>query len=218
MDTTHRLRFAVIPTHSRPLDLLDCLAAIVPQVDEVFVISNRAAYTTDLILDRVTVVYCLDDPPNISRLWNIGLDAADTYARGAVFDVAVLNDDVVVPPGWFDGIQSHLREHDAVAGSAASVQAVVVHRRPGPVNLHHRMQGYAFMLDGSYGLRADEQFQWWFGDDDLEWRARQAGGVVLTPRFHVEHRHPNSTTVGVLADIAGQDRIRFKAKWGELPH
>jgi len=31
------------------------------------------------------------------------------------------------------------------------------------------------------GLRADEQFQWWYGDDDLARRAGELGGVAFAP-------------------------------------
>jgi len=76
------------------------------------------------------------------------------------------------------------------------------------------MAGYAFVLDGDKGIRADEQFRWWYGDDDIARQARALGGVALADGADVEHRHPNSTTVGVLADVAKDDRGRYKRKWG----
>lgn len=203
MPTPARLRLAVIVTHDRPDDFRDCLAAIRPQVDHVIVVSHRANYTSRYV-KGVTITYYADEIPNISKAWNLGLYAAQDHARHAAapapYDVAVLNDDAIVPPDWFRWVTEAMRDQSAAAGSAA--------RAWDP-----RMCGYAFILDGQAGLFADEQFEWWYGDDDLERRAHLAGGVAQVPGVEVEHRHPNSTTVGVLADKAAQDRERFHRKW-----
>lgn len=188
-------RFAVIPTHNRPHDYADCLAAIAPQVDEVIIVAHDAPYvrTRDgVVLDYEAEV------PNISRMWNMGLYAAESLAEGRPYHVAVINDDVIVPPDWFDRVVSAMG--DKAAGC--------VQREFDP-----RMTGYAFILNGTIRLFADEQFQWWYGDDDLQRRAEKAGGVAYAPGQDVEHRHPNSTTVGILADIAREDGYRFNRKW-----
>lgn len=186
------MRLAVIPTHDRPGDYEDCYAAIRPQVDMVITIAHFATYAKAPSISYTEVV------PNISVMWNLGLDEAEWQAGKEPFDVAVLNDDAIVPPDWFDRVTSHMRILGAAAGC--------VHRPHDP-----RMAGHAFILDGSKGLRADPQFQWWYGDDDLE---RRAGEIAFVRGPGVEHRHPNSTTVGELAWIAGQDKIRFQKKWG----
>jgi hypothetical protein len=60
---------------------------------------------------------------------------------------------------------------------------------------------------------------WWYGDDDLDWEAREKGGALLVPGIPVEHRDPN----GAMRDRpelhaqAGRDRATFKAKWGRTP-
>lgn len=203
------MRAAVIPTNGR-VDLEDCLRAIAPQVDNVILINHKAALKGNA-LDLHVLDY-FEDPPNISTMWNTGLTHA--YEMGAD-TVAVLNDDAIVYPGWYDKIEKAMVTAGAVAGWSAGEHAGhLLYDKAEPTLL--RMTGYAFILDAEAGLLADPQFRWWYGDNDLEWRAREAGGVVHVGGS-IEHRHPNGTTVGVLAEIAGQDAGRFRAKWGVLP-
>lgn len=188
-----RLKYAVIPTHNRPQDYADAYAAIKPQVDWVITVAHLAPYAGSW-----PTIWYEYRVPNISVMWNLGLDYAHGLANGRPYDVAVLNDDCIVPPDWFARVTRGMRRHNTAAGCV---------KRPGD----HRMTGYAFILNGDAGLRADPQFQWWYGDDDLE---RQAGSVTFVNGQDVEHRHPNSTTVGRLAEIAAEDGLRYKEKWG----
>lgn len=194
-----RLRFAVIPTHDRPQDFQDCLEAIWPQVDRVVVVSHSAPYMPGPAHgSKCTVLRYEWRVPNISDMWNLGLDQVHRMADGRPYDVAVLNDDAIVPVNWFTRVTWGMRQHKASAGCVKRAD-------------DHRMAGHAFILDGDVGLRADPQFRWWYGDDDLE---RRAGKVAFVPGEGVEHRHPNSTTVGVLREIADADKQRFERKWG----
>ncbi len=201
------LRFAVIPTHDRPTDFQDCLEAIAPQVDHVFVISHRAPYMPAPAWGAHCTIVPYDYRlPNISEMWNMGIDRAAILAQGDPYYVAVLNDDAIAPLDWFDRVTTAMTS-EFPGGAAAGC----VRRATDP-----RMAGYAFILDGTRGLRADEQFQWWWGDVDLQQQAMRSGGIAYAEGPDVEHRHPNSTTVGVLAEIAGEDGKRFEAKWGRV--
>lgn len=161
--------------------------------------------------------------PNLSRMWNIGLDQAYHLAdsRGQEdFIVAVLNDDVSLPAGFM----RRLGEAIQLGGAAAAFPdqnrvGPGLLTAPGPVPLAMRMCGYAFALRGSLHLRADEDLQWWYGDDDLDWRARQAGGVVRVAGLHVTHHDPNGYTARQpgLHEQAGRDRETFARKWGMTP-
>jgi GT2 family glycosyltransferase len=215
---------ALIPTRNRPGDLADCVKAIGSQVDKVIVVDNRSdpPVRPEDHGDNVWVLYCPDDPPNISRLWNAGLQVAASYTNGEPHSVAVLNDDCVVPAGWFEAVDCAMRGFGAVAGSSdphGQLGELLIHHQPGPVDLRWRLCGYAFVLAGEVGLRADESLAWFYGDDDLDWRARQAGGVVIVPGFPVEHRWPNAQTNArpELVAQTGRDRARFAAKWGRTP-
>lgn len=217
---TTRLRLAVVPTTGRGI-LWECLDAIRPQVDHVVLVTHRCAPKG---LDEpwlLSIKPYLKKVPNISEMWNLGLDEAEVKCRHQKFDVAVLNDDAIVPSGWFDDVVSAMREVGAVAGSrdqTGILKGTQTYLTASPISPEFRMSGYAFILDGEARLRADEQFQWWYGDDDLEWRARESGGVVKVPGEAVDHRYPGGTTVGELAVVAGEDRRRFYAKWGRTPH
>lgn len=216
-------RYAVVPTTGRD-DLWDCLDAIQGQVDRVIVLANRCSAPTYARLEDahwVEVMTYLADPPNISVMWNMGLIAAERHADGMAFDVAVLNDDAIVPEQWFSDLVAEMRLASTVAASRDQTGALwgpLTFTEAGPIDLRHRMAGFAFVLDGAARLRLDEQFRWWYGDDDLEWRARQEGGVSLVHGAPVEHRHPSASTIGRLAEIAGEDRERFIKKWGKAPH
>lgn len=215
----NRLKLAVVPTTGRGI-LWDCLDAIRPQVDHVILVAHRCSPAG---LDepwRISIKPYMQRVPNISAMWNLGLEEAEKRARGD-FDVAVLNDDAIVPSGWFDDVSAAMHEVGAVAGSrdqTGVLRGTQTYLTAKPIPLEHRLSGFAFILDGRARLRADEQFQWWYGDDDLDWRARESGGVVKVPGDPVDHRYPGGTTVGQLALIAGEDRQRFESKWGMTPH
>jgi hypothetical protein len=217
---TVRPRYAVIPTHDRPDHFATCLRSVWDQVDHVLVISHRAAYVGQVRADSLTVLPYDQELPNISAMWNLGLLEAEVGSYAMPHDVAVLNDDAVVPPGWFDQVTAAMRETGAAAGCASQdedLDSPFLQTTP-DTDIGRRLSGYAFILDGADGLRADEQFRWWWGDTDLDWRARQQGGTVLVPGVPVEHPPNGSTpTTGVLAQIAGDDRQRFIDKWGSAP-
>ena len=219
-------RAAVIPTRNRHDMLADCINSIVDQVDRVIVIDNQSAPPIDPEPwhGRVGVVSVPIDPPNISTLWNVGLALADAGAHqhGAdVWDIAVLNSDVVVPAGWVHTLSTAMRATSAVLAypdqHAGAEQ--LLHTKAEPVDLRQRITGFAYMLRGETGLRADESMAWWFGDDDLDWRAREQGGALLVPGIPVEHRCPNGSMYErpELGEQAGRDRETFARKWGRTP-
>lgn len=215
-----RLRYAVVPTHDRPVELAQCVAAIAAQVDHVIVIAHDCDYPHMFEHSRLTVIPYAAEVPNISTMWNLGLDHAALLASDQPYDVAVLNDDAIPASDWFTQVTAAMRTHGCVAGSGAARVTSNVHvwKSAEPVNLFHRMQGYAFILASEGGLRVDEQFRWWFGDDDVDWSARERAGTVVVGWAVVKHLHPSGSTNGELARIAGEDRERFRTKWGRTPH
>lgn len=214
---SERLRYAVITTRDRPGEFARCLTAIGEQVDGLVCVAHMEPSYIEA-WDSGVIFYD-EDPPNISRMWNLGLEAVAKLADGQPYDVAVLNDDAIVPPDWFERITEGMHLYGAVAGSADQHGRVpaglrLLNNKPAADDLLIRMSGFAFILDGTAGLSLDEQFQWWAGDRDLEMVARTRGGTVLVGGCPVEHLHPNSTTIGELARIAGEDMERFRVKWG----
>lgn len=218
-------RFAVIATANRPDVLNQCLASLAPQVDEIMVVDNglAAPVPTD-VHDRYPGVFLLqvqpESPVNLSRLWNIGLDVIrESQPAGVAYEIAVINDDAIVPEGWFAAVSTAMRDTGAAAACSdpsGSLATMMIHVVPGPVGLQTRMCGWAHMLAGEKGLRYDEDLLWWFGDDDMDWRSREAGGMVVIPGFTVDNQFANGQMTDVLHVQAGRDRATFAAKWNGL--
>jgi len=215
--------FAVIPTSDRPEVALACINTIRDQVKVIWVIDNgnrgrkRVPKSNNyhvLYLDRDE-----EESLNLSKIWNVGLEQTQLHAVGQMqtgtWDVAILNDDTLVPDGWFKFVSSEMRGNAAAA--ACSGPTGRIHREPGPVPLHTRMQGWAFMLAGEKGIRANEDLYWWYGDDDLDWQSRQAGGMIMVPGYPVQHLHPNARMTPELQVRSGQDAQAFLARWGRMP-
>lgn len=219
-------RAAVIPTRDRHDMLADCIHSVVDQVDTVYVIDNLSEPPIDVepwhgkVVRRPAPI----DPPNISTLWNMGLEFAETGAtmHGTDhWDVAVLNSDVTVPPGWIGTLSDAMRSTTAVLAypDQHGGRKQILHMKAGPIDLRQRITGYAFMLRGEAEQRFDEDLAWWYGDDAADWWARERGGALLVPGIPVEHRCPNGSLYErpELREQTARDRATFKAKWGRTP-
>lgn len=171
--------------------------------------------------DNIEVIRDDAQPPNISRWWNLGLDAIHQVQQwiDEEYVVAILNDDLVIQPKFVQRLAEAIKRYGAAAAYPDQHGFGVDknHTFAGPIPLYWRMTGYAFALRGSAGIRADETLQWWYGDDDIDWTARQRGGSVLVGGVVVTHLSPNASTVGKLAEQAGRDRQTFIDKWGRAP-
>lgn len=219
-------RAAVIPTRNRHDLLADCINSVVDQVDRVIVIDNLSdpPIDPDQWHGKVGVVSLPIDPPNISTLWNVGISLADAQAHRAgaeEWDIAVLNSDVVVPPGWVETLSTAMRSTSAVLAypDQHGGQQQILHTKAEPIDLRQRITGFAYMLRGETGQRLDESMAWWFSDDSLDWEAREQGGALLVPGIPVEHRCPNGSMYErpELGEQAGRDRETFARKWGCTP-
>lgn len=215
-----RPRFAIIPTKNRPGYLADCITSLTGQVHTIIVVDNGS---TPAVEETGNIVVISHDeyPPNISRLWNLGLDLAADGARlihASEWDVLVVNDDVVCPPGLIDTLSSRMRATSAACAfpDQHDVGRPILHTEAKPVPARTRITGYCFLLRGETGIRADEDFVWWFGDDDIDARSRLAGGSLLVPGVKVEHRAPDAHTRAdpVLSEQTNADHKTWQMKWG----
>lgn len=220
--------YAIILTHNRP-ELLDrCVRAVHPQVDAVIVIDNAsdppaAPPVLDEHASRTVPLVLVDptQPANLSALWNWGFrEAADLAddADAAQWNLIMLCDDAIIPPGWVDIVTTGMRQHGAAAACTGPVGQPLVKTAPDS-DLMHRMSGHAFVLAGEIGLGADERLHWWWCDTHLDWLARAAGGMVMLPGPVVANERPNDFTVHKpeLADRAGVDGEVFAQIWGSRP-
>jgi glycosyltransferase involved in cell wall biosynthesis len=242
-------KYAIIPTHNRTAELEMLMASIGPGVD-ILVIDNASRPSTKEIvlayadersrIDRRPYINYIRDeeqPPNLSRLWNVGLDWAQRVQRAVIehgeatadeeYAVAILNDDVVLPAEFIERMARALLMLDVDIAFPGPHRHSHVNRRKGPVPLHERMAGWCFVVRGSSGLRADERLRWWCGDDDLEQSALQGGrGTVAVgqnvfntgdPSTDLRHLYPDQSTVGVLREQTEKDMATFVKKWGFRP-
>jgi len=220
-------RFVIIPSNNRPC-VKDCVAAIASQVDCVITVWTGGAAGSDSFTTGVQPqLVSLNDPGdiNISRWWNMGLNYVETWNEVAnafgssanKWDVAILNDDAIVPEGWFNAVSTKMREMRAAAACSGGVTMPVLHTHPGPVPLETRLQGFAFVVAGELGLRANEDLHWYFSDDWMDWESRKLGGMVMVPGFPVQHLYPNQqVTPEIHAQIA-QDAQTFVDIYGMRP-
>jgi hypothetical protein len=152
---------------------------------------------------------------NIQRWWNRGIDEA--VQLGATV-VAVLNDDVRIAD---DGLSSMYR---ALVESSATIASPT---RPdwGPgihkgrlVPYRPVLWGACWLLDVSSPLRPDESYRWWYGDNDLDIRARRDyGGIVSVDVWFENANTGQSTSVsGELQDLADEDAATFWKRYGLL--
>ncbi|GAA1281272.1 glycosyltransferase family 2 protein [Saccharothrix xinjiangensis] len=222
--------YVVVPTHNRNELVLELVQSLELPAERVLIIDNASnppvppAPSIDEFNPPppvATLLLDFEQPPNLSRLWNLGIDWAEKQAGGREHAVAVLNDDVVLPPLFLDYMVSALRQTGAdIAFPDQHGRVGLLHRTiPGPVPLRERMTGYAFVLRGGVGLRADERFRWWCGDDDLEWQALERGGTVCVGGIGVQHLYPDRSTRSrpELEAQTHRDRTAFVQKWGRAP-
>lgn len=219
--------YVVIPTHNRHQLVSNLAYSLINDVDKIFIIDNASTprvtcSTFDIDCRKIYIIRDNEQPPNLSRLWNIGLNAARCHARNfdaARWNVAILNDDTVLPHDWYPTVSRELRAHNvAVAcGSLFSqVHTSIIKTEPDN-DLMTRMTPWAFITRGELGLRGDESMRWWWGDTDFDWTARKRGGMMIIPGYVTTNVLANSTTTGVLMEQAGRDRETFRLKWGHNP-
>lgn len=168
---------------------------------------------------NIEIIVDVAQPPNISRWWNLGLDHVKAREGDNEYVVAVLNDDLELPRRFVQQLAEGIVQTGAAAAypDQHGFGQNHLHQFAGPISMYRRLTGYAFALRGSANIRADETLQWWYGDDDIDWTARQRGGALLVGGIRVAHLRPNETTVGELAEQTGHDRRQFEAKWGRTP-
>ena len=135
------------------------------------------------------------DPVNIHRWWNRGIDIARTF--GADY-IAVLNDDLRLKNNPINKIANKMRDTKSIVGYPVPNIGI----------------GYCWVLDIKSNIRADENFRWWYGDDDIRRKAELQGEIIYVPA-EVEHLHPNHLTSANedLMKLTVADKEYFEKKW-----
>ncbi len=213
-----RLGCAIIPSNNRECLKLS-IDAILPQVHCVLIVQTGGEWTGTQ--EEVFVVRDPGTDKNISRWWNIGFSWAKVMAERnncTQWDVAVINDDVIVPEGWFAAVAGTMRQMQvAAACSGGRGPMPVLHTQQQKVDIYTRMQGFAYVIAGEKDIRANEDIPWYFSDDAIENDARVAGGVVMIPGCHVEHMYPNGQMTADMQVLSANGGQVFIDKYGYHP-
>ena len=204
--------FLTIPTAGNRTELLDRLIT-----DSGLPASQIIIVATRPNLQFAHGVEVVEDlgPPNIQRWWALGIAAAED--RGATA-VAVLNDDVRISK------ESLPTLHKAMTATGAAIACPSrpgirdgLHRRP-LVPYEPRIWGSIWLLDLSTDLRPDPRYQWWYGDNDLDIRARKHHGGVVLASVNYEHVHPTEATFSSpdLIALVDQDAVRYENQYRRI--
>ena len=152
---------------------------------------------------------------NIQRWWSLGIDEAER--RGATA-VAVLNDDIRVSKATLPMLhEALLNTGAAIASPARSEFKRGLHRRP-LIPYVPRIWGSIWVLDLATGLRPNPKFVWWYGDNDLDIRARRSHGGVVLVDVDYEHVHPSTATFRSpeLLALTELDAVTFEREHARL--
>lgn len=186
-------RYAVIPTGNRPEEYGNLVAYL--ESNDVSVLT--VATTPEALNYAVgEIIRC--DVKNIQMWWNLGIERA--YELGASI-VAILNDDAILPDGWFEDMESAVVGHSGASGMRFGNQ--------------QKISGYAFVLNPADLIKADERFIWWYGDDDIQRQCEEKNGFAFVPNLEVGNVFANSSYSSMKYEIMA-DRKSFHRKWGHL--
>ena len=177
---------------------------------------GRRQYLPDIIkesqipLNKIVIVHTVEsepidgvnniwdlEPVNIHRWWNRGIDMAREHNADYI---AILNDDLILKNNPINKIANRMHNTKSVIGYPVPNIGI----------------GYCWVLDIKSNIRADENFRWWYGDDDIRMQATILGEVIYVP-VEVNHLHPNQLTSDneYLMGLTKADEILFKTKWQE---
>lgn len=217
--------FVVIPVkgHHGLTDGLVAELLAQGECDGIFILDNGA--DTDPYPNRHGVHVLNATGLNIHQMWNLGVDCC---VKGSPrCNVAILNNDLEVGPGFLSGLARQLRtqprclavspNYDRRFGSGfAPVRGICANRYDGTGGL----AGFAFMIPGEMfaaGFPAfDEQLAWWYGDNDFTLnldRYNAVYGIALD--VTCTHLDGGSVTArgADLEQVIAADRAYFTQKW-----
>ena len=175
---------------------------------------TRRKYLDDIIKesnipkDRIVIVNTVECEPvegvhnlwdldevNIHRWWNKGINFAEE--NGATH-VAVLNDDLQLADDPLNRIANAVSNGNHKIGI--------------PIPFLGHICGYCWVLSLESGIRPDENYRWWYGDNDL---FLQAEGWIVGVPAKVRHIEPNWQTSSnpYLMELTKADAEYFHKKW-----
>jgi len=206
------MMFLTIPTAGSRQQLLEALIddCGLPR-DHIVIVATRAG------VDLPHGVIVIEDvePPNIQRWWRRGIEEA--VRRGAT-SVAVLNDDIRLTPDTLPTLQEALDRTGATIASPSRPEFRTGLHKGRLIPYEPRLWGSLWVVRADSGLRPDERYVWWYGDNDLDIRARRDHGGVVLVDVEYEHLHPSEGTSSNSALMAQTDldARTFEAQYSSL--
>lgn len=155
------------------------------------------------------------ETPNIQRWWNSGIEEANR--RGATV-VAVVNDDIKVSPDTFPLLAKALKQTGATIASPSRPPSKDKKYGLPLTPYSPRIWGCLWVLDATSTLRANEKYVWWYGDCDLDIRARRDFGGVVNVNVDFEHLHSGEGTAksAALQAQSDKDAITYQVDYARL--
>lgn len=181
--------FLTIPTaHSHP----ELLESIVNESgiarERIVLIATRA----NLALPEGCIVVEDLESPNIQRWWNRGIEEAEK--RGATA-VAVLNDDLKINPNTLTILHRELLRTGAAIATPTRPDWNAGYYTSGNIYPYTPIiWGCLWVLNLDTDLRPDPQYVWWYGDSDLDIRARTKYRGIVSADVYYEHFYPGEGT------------------------
>jgi hypothetical protein len=204
--------FLTVPTAgSHPQLLNDLIADCGLPLENIIVVATRESVP----LPKGVIVITDLGPPNIQRWWNRGIEEA--RARGASV-VAVVNDDLRINAETLPKLTEALSTTKAtIASPSRPPSKNKKYKRP-LTPYSPRIWGCLWVLDATSTLRANENYVWWYGDNDLDIRARRDYGGVVNVDVYYEHLHSGEGTAksSVLQGQSDIDAITFQKDYARL--
>lgn len=213
--------WAVVPTKNRHDLVHQLIRSLYGQVQGVIVVDNNDVCDEYRSLEvgqtiQVESVHRPGFPPNLSALLNAGISTLDSPGAPEEWNVVLLNDDVICPPGWARSLSDAMRATSAVMAYTDRMGRTepVLYTTPAPEQAHAATV-WACMLRGERHIRMDETMKWWYSDNDLDNTCRRMGGVLAVPGAIPQHLHPSAQTMASveLSRQAHIDEVTYNNKW-----
>ena len=205
--------FLTIPTaHSHPELLAGIIRDCSLPPEQIILIATKA----DLSLPTGCVVIEDLGLPNIQRWWNAGIDEA--IRRGATA-VAVLNDDLKINSETLPKLHRELRRTGAALASPTRPDwGAGLYKNRNIFPYTPVIWGCLWMLNADSNLRPDPKYVWWYGDSDLDIRARRDYSGIVTADVFYEHYFPGEGTSSAssLSEQTKLDAEMFESNYYEF--
>ena len=189
---------AVIPTRYHP-----------PELDRLLGVLTADGVCVHLIVDKST-------DHRIHRMWNDGADAA--RAHGATY-IAVLNDDITILPGTVPLLARTCANHRTLGLVYPDVAAPFDSLPDNPAIVAGTIDdsgrpicGYCFLFRAATGVRFDESYRWWYGDNQFH-KDVQSAGWLAGYAVGVPIRHRESSSASKHDDFFGPLIVQDRDLW-----